>query len=52
MTDDDVPANPSVLNKTLLSNFAYTDQMWVVAGLSEICTVPVVRKDIENSIGL
>jgi len=45
MTGNDIPANPSVLNTTVLSNFAYIDQLWVVAGLSGICAVPVVRED-------
>jgi len=26
MTGDDIPANPSVLNTTVLSNFTYIDQ--------------------------
>lgn len=50
MTTDDIPANPSVLNTTVLSNFAYIDQLWMVAGLSGICTVPVVREELENGI--
>ncbi|MGQ3330794.1 twitching motility protein PilT [Halorubrum sp. FL23] len=45
-----MPANPSVLNTTVLSNFAYTDQLWVVAGLSGICTVPVVREELEHGV--
>jgi len=50
MTDDNIPANPSVLNTTVLSNFAYIDQLWVVAGLSGICAVPVVRKELEHGV--
>jgi len=50
MTDDDIPANPIVLNTTVLSNFAYIDQLWVVAGLSGICAVPVVRKELEHGV--
>jgi predicted nucleic acid-binding protein len=50
MTGDDIPANPSVLNTTVLSNFAYIDQLWVVAGLPGICTVPVVREELENGV--
>ncbi|MFC4408258.1 hypothetical protein ACFO0H_16555, partial [Haloarchaeobius iranensis] len=50
MTGGDSPANPSVLNTTVLSNFAYIDQLWVVAGLSGICTVPVVREEPEHGI--
>ena len=51
MTGNDLPANPSVLNTTVLSNFAYIDQLWVVAGLSRICTVPVIRKELEHGVG-
>lgn len=50
MTTDDIPANPSVLNTTVLSNFAYIDQLWVVSGLSGICTVPVVREELRNGV--
>jgi len=50
MTGDDILANPSVLNTTVLSNFAYIDQLWVVAGLSEICAVPVVREELEHGV--
>ena len=51
MTGNDLPANPSVLNTTVLSNFAYIDQLWVVTGLSGTCTVPVVREELENGVG-
>ena len=50
MTGDDIPANPSVLNTTVFSNFAYIDQLWVVADLSGICTVPVVREELEHGV--
>jgi predicted nucleic acid-binding protein len=50
MTADDIPANPSVLDTTVLSNFAYIDQLWVVAGLSDICTAPVVRDELEHGV--
>ncbi|MBP2252325.1 putative nucleic acid-binding protein [Halarchaeum solikamskense] len=50
MTGNDLPANPSVLNTTVLSNFAYIDQLWVVASLSGICTVPVVREELEHGV--
>jgi predicted nucleic acid-binding protein len=50
MTGDGVPANPSVLNTTVLSNFAYIDQLRVVASLSGICTVPVVREELESGV--
>jgi len=50
MIGDGIPATPSVLNTTVLSNFAYIDQLWVVAGLSGICTVPVVREELEHGV--
>jgi predicted nucleic acid-binding protein len=50
MSADDVPLSPSVLNTTVLSNFAYIDQLWVVSGLSGICTVPVVRDELEHGV--
>ncbi|MFB6220232.1 MAG: twitching motility protein PilT [Halolamina sp.] len=50
MTGDDVPANPNVLNTTVLSNFSYIGQLWVVTGLSGICTVPVVREELEHGV--
>lgn len=50
MTDDDVPPTPSVLNTTVLSNFAYIDQVPVVAALPGICTVPVVREELRDGV--
>ncbi|CCQ36798.1 PIN domain protein [Natronomonas moolapensis 8.8.11] len=50
MTGDGIPANPSVLNTTVISNFAYIDELWVVSGLSGICAVPVVREELENGV--
>jgi predicted nucleic acid-binding protein len=50
MTGVGVPATPSVLNTTVLSNFAYIDELWVVADLSGICTVPVVREELERGV--
>lgn len=50
MTGDDVPSNPSVLNTTVLSNFAYVDQIHLLAGLSSICAVPVVREELYNGV--
>ena len=51
MTGDGLPATPSVLNTTILSNFAYIDQPWVVVvGLSGICTVPVVREELKHGV--
>ena len=46
----EIPAVPSVLNTTVLSNFAYIDQLWVVAELDGICTVPVVREELERGV--
>jgi predicted nucleic acid-binding protein len=50
MTSEDIPSDPSVLNTTVLSNFAYIDQLWVDAGLSGICAVPVVREELEHGV--
>ena len=50
MTARDVPSNPSVLDTTVLSNFAYIDQLWLLTGLSGICTVPVVREELERGV--
>jgi hypothetical protein len=48
MTADDVPTNPSVLDTTVLSNFTYIEQVRLLAGLSGICTVPVVREELHS----
>lgn len=45
-----IPDGPAVLDATVLSNFAAVDQLSVVAGLSGVCTVPVVRAEIERGI--
>jgi len=50
MTADEMPSNPSVLNTTVLSNFAYIDEVWVLADLAGICTVPVVREELERGV--
>ena len=50
MTADDSPAHPRVLDTTVLSNFAYIDQLWVIAGLAGICTVPFVREELRNGV--
>jgi hypothetical protein len=50
MTGDGILADPSVLNTTVLSNFAYIDQLWVVAGLSGICAVPIIREELESGV--
>ncbi len=50
MTGDGVPSDPSVLNTTVLSNFAYIDQVELLAGLSGICAVPVVREELRTGV--
>jgi len=50
MTGNEIPANPRVLNTTVLSNFAYIDQLWVIEELSGICAVPVVRGELRNGV--
>lgn len=50
MTADDVPSNPSVLDTTVLSNVSYVDGIEIVASLSGICTVPVVRDELLNGV--
>jgi predicted nucleic acid-binding protein len=50
MRAPDVPSDPSVLNTTVLSNFAYIDQVWLLAGLAGICTVPVVRDELQQGV--
>ena len=50
MTTADLPADPSVLNTTVLSNFAYIDELWMVAELSGICAVPAVREELEHGV--
>lgn len=50
MTEGDITANPGVLDATVLSNFAYIDEIEIVAGLSGVCTVPVVREELSNGV--
>ncbi|MFB6179132.1 MAG: twitching motility protein PilT [Halorientalis sp.] len=50
MTGAEVPTTPSVLNTTVLSNFAYIDQVKLIAGLSGICAVPVVREELRDGV--
>lgn len=50
MSERSIPPDPSVLNTTVLSNFAYIDQLWVITGLSGICTVPVVREELKHGV--
>lgn len=51
MTPDDGPSDPSVLNTTVLSNFAYVDRITLLAGLSGVCTVPTVRGELDDGVG-
>lgn len=50
MNRGEVPSNPSVLDTTVLSNFAYIDQLQLLSGLSGICTVPAVREELHNGV--
>ena len=50
MTTSAVPSNPSVLNTTVLSNFASIDQVDLLASLASICTVPVVQEELEDGV--
>lgn len=45
-----VPSNPSVLNTTVLSNFASIDRVVLPASLAGICTVPVVQEELEDGV--
>jgi hypothetical protein len=51
MTGNDVPPSPRVLNTTVLSNFAYIDQVHLLAGLSGICAVPIVQEEPHDGVG-
>lgn len=50
MTAGTVPSNPSVLNSTVLSNFAYIDRVRLLADLKGICTVPVVQEELSTGV--
>jgi len=50
MTADEGLSNPSVLNTTVLSNFAAVDQVSLLAALAGICTVPAVREEIDAGV--
>jgi len=41
-----VPSEPTVLNTTAPSNFAYIDQMGLLETLPRVCTVPEVRSEL------
>ena len=42
-----IPDDPTVLDTTVLSNFATVDGVELLTGLSGICTVPEVRDELE-----
>jgi predicted nucleic acid-binding protein len=45
-----VPDDPTVVDATVLSNFAAVARVSAVAGLSGVCTTPVVRDEIERGV--
>lgn len=46
-----VPSNPTVLNTTAPSNFAYIDRMDLLETLPRVCTVPAVRSELRAGVG-
>jgi predicted nucleic acid-binding protein len=46
-----VPPNPTVLNTTAPSNFAYIDRMDLLETLPRVCTVPAVRSELRAGVG-
>jgi predicted nucleic acid-binding protein len=50
MRGDSGPADPTVLNTTVLSNFAYIDRVDLLADLSGVCTVPAVRDELRDGV--
>lgn len=47
MRGNGIPETPAVLDTTVLSNFAYIDRVDLLAALAGICTVPVVRQELQ-----
>ena len=45
-----VPSNPTVLNTTAPSNFAYIDRMDLLEALPRVCTVPAVRRELRAGV--
>lgn len=45
-----VPVEPTVLDTTVPSNFAFTDRMDQLTALPRVCTVPEVRRELRNGI--
>ena len=50
MRGDSDPADPTVLNTTVLSNFAYIDRVDLLADLSGVCIVPAVRDELRDGV--
>jgi len=50
MTADTVPTDPSVLNTTVLSNFAAIDRIDLVGDLAGICAVPEVERELDAGV--
>lgn len=50
MTGYTVPDSPTVLDTTALSNFAYIDRVDLLAALTNSCTVPVVREELQAGV--
>jgi predicted nucleic acid-binding protein len=45
-----VPSNPTVLNTTAPSNFAYIDRLDLFEALPRVCTVPAVRRELRAGV--
>lgn len=41
---------PTVLNSTVLSNFAYVDRLDLLTELERVVTVPAVREELEDGV--
>lgn len=50
MTGDSVQTDPSVLDTTVLSNFAAIDRIDLVGDLAGCCTVPAVADELEAGV--
>lgn len=45
-----VPVDPTVLDTTVLSNFAFIGQMDLLAALPRVCSVPEVRRELRTGM--
>lgn len=45
-----VPSQPTVIDTTVLSNFAYLERLDLVVTLPRVCTVPAVRSELSNGV--